>query len=78
MDLSQCFHPKIPGCLSSDEDKINGYFKMFQTLNYPSRYHIGESMLPSIRHYLRFIDLDEEFDKHGFQKKVSHGPVSNT
>ncbi|KAL4900746.1 hypothetical protein BDW74DRAFT_188149 [Aspergillus multicolor] len=34
------------------------------------RYHIGESMIPSFRHYLRFIDLDEEFDKYGFTKKV--------
>ncbi|KAK5656804.1 hypothetical protein OQA88_4352 [Cercophora sp. LCS_1] len=34
------------------------------------RYHIGESMLPSIRHYLRFIELDEVFNKHGFTKKV--------
>ncbi|KAJ5834970.1 FAD/NAD(P)-binding domain-containing protein [Penicillium robsamsonii] len=34
------------------------------------RYHIGESMLPSMRHFLRFIDLDETFDKHGFVQKV--------
>ncbi|KAL4965408.1 NAD(P)/FAD-dependent oxidoreductase [Aspergillus stella-maris] len=34
------------------------------------RYHIGESMLPSLRHYLRFIDLDKVFDNHGFTKKV--------
>ena len=27
-------------------------------------------MLPSIRHFLRFIDLDETFDKHGFRVKV--------
>ncbi|KAL3465595.1 FAD/NAD(P)-binding domain-containing protein [Aspergillus heterothallicus] len=33
------------------------------------RYHIGESGLPSLRHYLRFIDLDEQFVKHGFTKK---------
>lgn len=35
------------------------------------RYHVGESMLPSLRHYLRFVDLDSAFDKHGFNKKVS-------
>ena len=34
------------------------------------RYHIGESMLASMRHFLRFIDLDSTFDNHGFQKKV--------
>ncbi|KAI4173221.1 MAG: hypothetical protein LQ348_006625 [Seirophora lacunosa] len=34
------------------------------------RYHIGESMLPSIRHLLRFIDLDSTFDTHGFTKKA--------
>ncbi|KAL8842375.1 MAG: hypothetical protein Q9176_002764 [Flavoplaca citrina] len=33
------------------------------------RYHVGESMLASIRHFFRFIDLDEEFDKHGFRHK---------
>ena len=35
------------------------------------RYHVGESMLPSIRHYLRFIDLESVFDEHGFNRKVS-------
>ncbi|KAI4156991.1 MAG: hypothetical protein L6R39_000854 [Caloplaca ligustica] len=34
------------------------------------RYHVGESMIASIRHFFRFIDLDEEFDKHGFRHKV--------
>ena len=34
------------------------------------RYHIGESMLPSFAHYLKFIDLYDEFDKFGFTKKV--------
>ncbi|KAK6078946.1 hypothetical protein SCUP234_05872 [Seiridium cupressi] len=34
------------------------------------RYHVGETMLPTIRHYLRFIDLEPEFDKHGFTKSV--------
>ncbi|KAF3483149.1 CrpH protein [Arthroderma uncinatum] len=33
------------------------------------RYHIGESMLPSIRHFLRFIDLDAKFDSYGFVQK---------
>ncbi|KAI4141556.1 MAG: hypothetical protein LQ341_003495 [Variospora aurantia] len=36
------------------------------------RYHVGESMLSSIRHFFRFIDLDEEFDKHGFRRKGRH------
>ncbi|PYH92917.1 FAD/NAD(P)-binding domain-containing protein [Aspergillus ellipticus CBS 707.79] len=34
------------------------------------RYHIGESMLASMRHLLRFIDLDQTFDQYGFTKKV--------
>ncbi|KAI4272223.1 MAG: hypothetical protein LQ337_005447 [Flavoplaca oasis] len=33
------------------------------------RYHVGESMIASIRHFFRFIDVDEEFDKHGFRHK---------
>ncbi|KAK4111488.1 hypothetical protein N656DRAFT_799320 [Canariomyces notabilis] len=33
------------------------------------RYNIGESMLPSIRHFLRFIDCDDKFDAHGFRIK---------
>ena len=28
-------------------------------------------MLASIRHLLRFVDLDEKFNSHGFTKKVS-------
>ncbi|KAK3681626.1 hypothetical protein B0T22DRAFT_502187 [Podospora appendiculata] len=35
------------------------------------RYHIGESMLASMRHFLRFIDLEKTFDAYGFRKKVS-------
>ncbi|KAI5117936.1 hypothetical protein M0805_009444 [Coniferiporia weirii] len=34
------------------------------------RYHIGESMLASMRHLLRFVDLDTAFNEHGFTKKV--------
>ncbi|KAK8054752.1 hypothetical protein PG994_009819 [Apiospora phragmitis] len=34
------------------------------------RYHIGESMLASMRHLLRFIDLEEKFESYGFIKKV--------
>ncbi|KAI1372125.1 hypothetical protein F4677DRAFT_274912 [Hypoxylon crocopeplum] len=33
------------------------------------RYHIGESMLPSVRHFLKFIDLDKTFDSYGFRVK---------
>ncbi|TVY84588.1 Flavine halogenase aclH [Lachnellula suecica] len=35
------------------------------------RYHIGESMLPSFRHYLKFIDLHTKFDNAGFT--IKHG-----
>ncbi len=34
------------------------------------RYHIGESMLASMRHFLRFIDLEKKFDSYGFTRKV--------
>ncbi|KAK3297914.1 O-methyltransferase-domain-containing protein [Chaetomium fimeti] len=33
------------------------------------RYHIGESMLPSMRHFLDFIDCYDKFNSHGFIKK---------
>ncbi|KAK1244392.1 hypothetical protein MKX07_003191 [Trichoderma sp. CBMAI-0711] len=33
------------------------------------RYHIGESMLPSMRHFLKFIDAYEKWDAHGFNIK---------
>ena len=38
------------------------------------RYHVGESMVASMRHFLRFIDLDSTFDNYGFVKKVSPFP----
>ncbi|KAK7035341.1 hypothetical protein VNI00_011872 [Paramarasmius palmivorus] len=41
---------------------------LFEAAKFP-RYHIGESMLPSARNYLRFIDLEEKFSKHGFTPK---------
>jgi hypothetical protein len=34
------------------------------------RYHIGESLLPSVRHHLRFIGADDKVDSFGFFKKV--------
>ncbi|KAF7340715.1 Sulochrin halogenase [Mycena sanguinolenta] len=34
------------------------------------RYHVGESQLASLRHFLRFIDLEEAFENHGFTKKL--------
>ncbi|TVY62729.1 Sulochrin halogenase, partial [Lachnellula suecica] len=33
------------------------------------RYHIGETMLASLRHHLRFIDLQKTFDDYGFCHK---------
>ncbi|KAK1749557.1 hypothetical protein QBC47DRAFT_311698 [Echria macrotheca] len=33
------------------------------------RYHIGESMLASLRFFLRYIDLEDNFERHGFEKK---------
>ncbi|KAF5355373.1 hypothetical protein D9757_013347 [Collybiopsis confluens] len=33
------------------------------------RYHIGESMLPSFRNYLRFIDVEDKVVQHGFKPK---------
>ncbi|KAM4064715.1 tryptophan halogenase domain-containing protein [Hirsutella rhossiliensis] len=33
------------------------------------RYHIGESMLPSMRHFLKVIDFYDTFNTHGFTKK---------
>ena len=34
-------------------------------------YHIGESMLASMRHLLKFVELDGKFDSYGFVKKVN-------
>ncbi|KAI0364421.1 FAD/NAD-P-binding domain-containing protein [Pilatotrama ljubarskyi] len=33
------------------------------------RYHIGESLLPSVRHFLRFIDAEAKIASHGFARK---------
>ncbi|KAJ5137809.1 hypothetical protein N7526_004042 [Penicillium atrosanguineum] len=34
------------------------------------RYHIGESLLPSTREFLKFIDVYDKFESHGFIHKV--------
>ncbi|RDA92919.1 hypothetical protein CP533_3891 [Ophiocordyceps camponoti-saundersi (nom. inval.)] len=39
------------------------------------RYHIGESMLPSMRHFLQVIDFYDDFNARGFTKKVV-SPIS--
>ncbi|KAH6708724.1 hypothetical protein BKA61DRAFT_696441 [Leptodontidium sp. MPI-SDFR-AT-0119] len=41
------------------------------------RYHIEESMLPSLRHFFRFVDLDSTFVAHGFYKKIGAAFVLN-
>ncbi|KAI3336416.1 FAD/NAD(P)-binding domain-containing protein [Xylariaceae sp. AK1471] len=33
------------------------------------RYHIGESLLPSMKYFLEFVDLFDKFDAHGFVHK---------
>ncbi|KAF3068459.1 Tryptophan 2-halogenase [Daldinia childiae] len=33
------------------------------------RYHVGESMLPSVRHFLKFTDCYDKWREHGFQIK---------
>ncbi|KAG2064894.1 FAD/NAD(P)-binding domain-containing protein [Suillus decipiens] len=33
------------------------------------RYHIGESLIPSVRHYLKFIDVEKKVVDMGFQNK---------
>ncbi|KAG2159096.1 uncharacterized protein EDB93DRAFT_1118059 [Suillus bovinus] len=33
------------------------------------RYHIGESLIPSVRHYLRFIDAEQKLVEMGFKRK---------
>jgi hypothetical protein len=37
---------------------------------YLPRYHVGESLIPSIRHYMRFIGAEEKLANHGFVRKV--------
>ncbi|KAK2067807.1 hypothetical protein P8C59_001514 [Phyllachora maydis] len=38
-------------------------------LDHFPRYHVGESMLASMRHFLRFIDLEKTFEAYGFERK---------
>ncbi|KAG0699370.1 hypothetical protein DFH29DRAFT_983558 [Suillus ampliporus] len=33
------------------------------------RYHVGESLIPSVRHYLRFIDAEQKLVDMGFKQK---------
>ncbi|EGO00884.1 hypothetical protein SERLA73DRAFT_167102 [Serpula lacrymans var. lacrymans S7.3] len=33
------------------------------------RYHVGESLIPSVRHYLRFIDAEQKLVQCGFKHK---------
>ncbi|KAJ7859637.1 FAD binding domain-containing protein [Mycena olivaceomarginata] len=44
------------------------------------RYHVGESLIPSVRHYMRFIGADEKLASHGFANKssaVDFGPPTD-
>ncbi|KAI0674899.1 FAD/NAD-P-binding domain-containing protein [Trametes maxima] len=41
---------------------------LFEAAKFP-RYHIGESLIPSVRHFLRFIDMEDKVASHGFVRK---------
>ncbi|KAK0226141.1 FAD binding domain-containing protein [Armillaria fumosa] len=41
---------------------------VFEASKFP-RYHIGESLIPSVRHYLRFIGAEDKLANHGFVRK---------
>ncbi|KAF7358097.1 FAD/NAD(P)-binding domain-containing protein [Mycena venus] len=41
---------------------------LLESAKFP-RYHVGESLLPSMRNYLRFIGLEDDFVEHGFLNK---------
>ncbi|EMD33059.1 hypothetical protein CERSUDRAFT_108283 [Gelatoporia subvermispora B] len=41
---------------------------LFEMSQFP-RYHIGESLIPSARHYLRFIGAEEKVASYGFTRK---------
>ncbi|KAI8992929.1 FAD/NAD-P-binding domain-containing protein [Trametes punicea] len=41
---------------------------LFEAAKFP-RYHIGESLIPSVRYFLRFIDAEEKMAAHGFARK---------
>ncbi|KXN84848.1 Tryptophan 2-halogenase, partial [Leucoagaricus sp. SymC.cos] len=53
-------------CLAQDGFSVT----LLEAETFP-RYHVGESMLPSMRHFLRYIDADDKFDSFGFIQK--HG-----
>lgn len=59
----------FPRCVDGESTSAPKFKAEIQTDG--ARYHVGESMLPSFRHFLRFIDLDETFANHGFRKKVN-------
>lgn len=53
---------------NSQGSKTNPPIKSIRlTLN---RYHIGESLIPSVRHYLRFIGAEDKLANYGFVRKV--------
>ncbi|KAJ3570902.1 hypothetical protein NP233_g4097 [Leucocoprinus birnbaumii] len=41
---------------------------VFEASKFP-RYHIGESLIPSVRHYLRFIGAEDKLANYGFVHK---------
>ena len=49
---------------SVDTDALSG------RMGVTHRYHIGESLIPSVRHYLRFVCAEENVEGYGFMHKV--------
>jgi hypothetical protein len=44
--------------------------------SFACRYHIGESMLPSLTSFLQFIGMEEKLRQHGFCVKVEYTRIS--
>ena len=51
--------PNFPGDINAIKTVVRSFAHI------TPRYHIGESLLPAIRYFLRYIGLEEEFDQHG-------------
>lgn len=60
----------MTGCAFVSLASLYHFRNNITNLIHTTRYHVGESMLASIRHFMRFIELDKKFDSHGFRIKV--------
>ncbi|KAF5375807.1 hypothetical protein D9757_011192 [Collybiopsis confluens] len=68
-EVTKWYYLKLPNILGEQLPVDAISYHPTHCIDHYNRYHIGESLTAAMRTYIRFIGLEEDFVKHGFNLK---------